>query len=708
MGDHTTIDKLLSYRTREGTDELEILVKYKNLSYYHNAWLLQSEVEAHSANGRQRVRRFLEKPLWELHFSEDEIFNPNYLRIDRVIDEGEAHGIVYYLIKWRGQTYDAATWETSDIVQELDDETSPRLAEYHARRQLPDEKLKSYNVDRNVRPPPSAWKPAKESPVYKNDHTLRTYQLEGMNWLTFCWHRHQNSILADEMGLGKTVQSTAFLNNLFTQMNIRGPFLVITPLSTIGNWEREIREWTDMNVVTYHGGQMSRNLIVETEFYYRDVRGHVIPGIYKFDVVLTTYEMAMSGASQLRPIPWMACVLDEAHRLKNKSSKMGELLKSYHMDHRVLLTGTPLQNSLEELWALLNFLQADRFASEQAFKEVYGNLKTAQDVERLQALLQPLMLRRLKEDVEKSIPVKEETVIEVELTTLQKKWYRSILERNFSWLKQGGSKKQNVPNLINTMIELRKCCLHPFLLKGAEEQMLDEAGELTHQQHFQLLIDASGKMVLIDKLLTKLKAGGHKVLIFSQMTKCLDIIQDYLRGKAWGFERIDGNVRNELRQAAIERFSVPESESFVFLLCTRAGGVGINLTVADTVIIFDSDWNPQNDLQAQSRVHRIGQKKPVQIYRLITRNTYEREMFDRASMKLGLDRAVLQKLHAGGNHGAYASQMESSSKQPFNREEIEDLLKRGAYGAFMDDDDSKAFCEEDIDSILQRRTQTIK
>ncbi|RKO96123.1 hypothetical protein CAUPRSCDRAFT_12175, partial [Caulochytrium protostelioides] len=418
--------------------------------------------------------------------------------------------------------------------------------------------------------------------------------------------------------------------------------------------------------------------------------------------------MAMSGASQLRPIPWMACVLDEAHRLKNKSSKMGELLKSYHMDHRVLLTGTPLQNSLEELWALLNFLQADRFASEQAFKEVYGNLKTAQDVERLQALLQPLMLRRLKEDVEKSIPVKEETVIEVELTTLQKKWYRSILERNFSWLKQGGSKKQNVPNLINTMIELRKCCLHPFLLKGAEEQMLDEAGELTHQQHFQLLIDASGKMVLIDKLLTKLKAGGHKVLIFSQMTKCLDIIQDYLRGKAWGFERIDGNVRNELRQAAIERFSVPESESFVFLLCTRAGGVGINLTVADTVIIFDSDWNPQNDLQAQSRVHRIGQKKPVQIYRLITRNTYEREMFDRASMKLGLDRAVLQKLHAGGNHGAYASQMESSSKQPFNREEIEDLLKRGAYGAFMDDDDSKAFCEEDIDSILQRRTQTIK
>jgi SNF2 family DNA or RNA helicase len=334
----------------------------------------------------------------------------------------------------------------------------------------------------------------------------------------FCWYKKQNSILADEMGLGKTIQSTAFLNLLFTQEKVRGPFLIVVPLSTMGNWEREIRGWTGMNLVTFHGNNISRNLIVETEFYYRDEDGNAIPGIYKFDVLLTTYEMALSAASQLRPIQWRCVVLDEAHRLKNKTSKVSEFLKSYHMEHRVLLTGTPLQNSLDELWALLNFLEPSKFPSEKEFMDTYGNMKSATDVESLQLLLKPLMLRRLKEDVEKAIPVKEETIVEVELTTTQKKWYRSILERNFSWLKQG-SKRNNVPNLINTMMELRKCCIHPWLLSGAEDQILDELNANTAEAQAKALIQSSGKMVLIDKLLTKLKKGDHKVLIFSQMTK---------------------------------------------------------------------------------------------------------------------------------------------------------------------------------------------
>jgi SNF2 family DNA or RNA helicase len=216
-------------------------------------------------------------------------------------------------------------------------------------------------------------------------------------------------------------------------------------------------------------------------------------------------------------------------------------------------------------------------------------MSSAADVEKLQVLLKPLMLRRLKEDVEKSIPIKEETIVEVELTTTQKKWYRSILEKNFAWLKQGG--KKNVPNLVNTMIELRKCCIHPYLLKGAEEQILGELNaEYSDEKQQKALIQSSGKMVLIDKLLRKLKVDGHKVLIFSQWTKCLDLIQEYIRSMKWNYERIDGSVRGELRQASIDRFSAPGSESFIFLLCTRAGGVGINLTAADTCIIFDSDW----------------------------------------------------------------------------------------------------------------------
>lgn len=414
--------------------------------------------------------------------------------------------------------------------------------------------------------------------------------------------------------------------------------------------------------------------------------------------------MAMSGAAQLRPIQWRCVVLDEAHRLKNKNSKITEFLKAYQMEHRVLLTGTPLQNSLDELWALLNFLEPEMFASDRDFQATYGNMSSAADVEKLQLVLKPLMLRRLKEDVEKSIPVKEETIVEVELTTTQKKWYRSILEKNFAWLKQGAGKKSNVPQLVNTMIELRKCCIHPWLLNGAEDQILMElnAGD-SMEKHMKALVQSSGKMVLIDKLLTKLKTGGHKVLIFSQMTKCLDLIQEYLRAKAWGYERIDGSVRGEYRQASIDRFSAPDSESFVFLLCTRAGGVGINLTAADTCIIFDSDWNPQNDLQAQSRIHRIGQKKSVKIYRLITRNTYEREMFDRASIKLGLDKALLQR-----STDADPFDSKNKSTGSLSKQEVEDLLKKGAYGAFMDDGAGDKFCEEDIDQILERRTMVIR
>jgi hypothetical protein len=217
------------------------------------------------------------------------------------------------------------------------------------------------------------------------------------------------------------------------------------------------------------------------------------------------------------------------------------------------------------------------------------------------------------------------------------------------------------------------------------------------------MVHASGKLVLVDKLLPKLKAGGHKVLIFSQMIRVLDILEDYLIQMRLTYERLDGHIRGEMRQEAIDRFSKPDSDRFAFLLCTRAGGLGINLTAADTVIIYDSDWNPQNDLQAQARVHRIGQQKSVKIYRLVTRNTYEREMFDRASLKLGLDKAVLQSMR---NDEKFNTSNQNNGQM--NKKEIEDLLKKGAYGAIMEDDNAgDKFCEEDIDKILQQRATVV-
>uniref|UniRef100_A0A8C4PW23 Chromodomain helicase DNA binding protein 7 n=1 Tax=Equus asinus TaxID=9793 RepID=A0A8C4PW23_EQUAS len=601
-----------------------------------------------------------------------------------------AQPVTHYLVKWCSLPYEDSTWE---LRQDID---QAKIEEF--------EKLMSREpeTERVERPPAEDWKKSERSREYKNNNKLREYQLEGVNWLLFNWYNMRNCILADEMGLGKTIQSITFLYEIYLK-GIHGPFLVIAPLSTIPNWEREFRTWTELNVVVYHGSQASRRTIQLYEMYFKDPQGRVIKGSYKFHAIITTFEMILTDCPELRNIPWRCVVIDEAHRLKNRNCKLLEGLKMMDLEHKVLLTGTPLQNTVEELFSLLHFLEPSRFPSETTFMQEFGDLKTEEQVQKLQAILKPMMLRRLKEDVEKNLAPKEETIIEVELTNIQKKYYRAILEKNFTFLSKGGG-QANVPNLLNTMMELRKCCNHPYLINGAEEKILEEFKE-THNAdspdfQLQAMIQAAGKLVLIDKLLPKLKAGGHRVLIFSQMVRCLDILEDYLIQRRYPYERIDGRVRGNLRQAAIDRFSKPDSDRFVFLLCTRAGGLGINLTAADTCIIFDSDWNPQNDLQAQARCHRIGQSKSVKIYRLITRNSYEREMFDKASLKLGLDKAVLQSM--SGRENA------TNGVQQLSKKEIEDLLRKGAYGALMDEEDEGSkFCEEDIDQILLRRTHTI-
>uniref|UniRef100_A0A452IKA3 Uncharacterized protein n=1 Tax=Gopherus agassizii TaxID=38772 RepID=A0A452IKA3_9SAUR len=665
-------------------------------SYLHCQWASVEQLDK-DKRIQQKVKRFKAKQGQNKFLSEidDELFNPDYVEVDRIMDfsrstDDNGEPVTHYLVKWCSLPYEDSTWE---LKQDID---QAKIEEF--------EKLMSREpqMERVERPPADDWKKSENSREYKNNNKLREYQLEGVNWLLFNWYNTRNCILADEMGLGKTIQSITFLYEIYLK-GIHGPFLVIAPLSTIPNWEREFRTWTELNVVVYHGSQASRRTIQLYEMYFKDPQGRVIKGSYKFHAIITTFEMILTDCPELRNIPWRCVVIDEAHRLKNRNCKLLEGLKMMDLEHKVLLTGTPLQNTVEELFSLLHFLEPGRFPSETTFMQEFGDLKTEEQVQKLQAILKPMMLRRLKEDVEKNLAPKEETIIEVELTNIQKKYYRAILEKNFTFLSKGGG-QANVPNLLNTMMELRKCCNHPYLINGAEEKILEEFKE-THNAdspdfQLQAMIQAAGKLVLIDKLLPKLKAGGHRVLIFSQMVRCLDILEDYLIQRRYPYERIDGRVRGNLRQAAIDRFSRPDSDRFVFLLCTRAGGLGINLTAADTCIIFDSDWNPQNDLQAQARCHRIGQSKSVKIYRLITRNSYEREMFDKASLKLGLDKAVLQSM--SGRENA------TNGVQQLSKKEIEDLLRKGAYGALMDEEDEGSkFCEEDIDQILLRRTHTI-
>ncbi|KAJ2953582.1 hypothetical protein O0L34_g1186 [Tuta absoluta] len=621
----------------EMVDVEEYFVKYRNFSYLHCEWKTEEELYKGDKRIFSKIKRFKQKQAQQMNIFElldDEPFNPDYVEVERILDMNESpdpgnNTHKYYLVKWKSLQYEDSTWELEEDV-DVD-----KIKQYKIFNEVPPKEKWKYKK----RPSPDHWVQLKESPLYKGGNTLRPYQLEGLNWLLFSWHNNRNCILADEMGLGKTIQSLTFVNSVW-EYGIRGPFLIIAPLSTIPNWQREFEGWTDMNVIVYHGSQASKSMLQEYEFYYKNEKGEPIREITKFNVLITTFEMIVTDFQELKGFNWRE----------------------------------------------------------------FGQLQTESEVLKLQALLKPMMLRRLKEDVEKSLAPKEETIIEVELTNIQKKYYRAILERNFSFLAKGTVSSANIPNLMNTMMELRKCCIHPYLLNGAEDQIqfdYKQANGEDKEAYYKALIQSSGKMVLVDKLLPKLKAGGHRVLIFSQMVRCLDILEDYLLYRKYPFERIDGRIRGNLRQEAIDRFSKPDSDRFVFLLCTKAGGLGINLTAADTVIIYDSDWNPQNDLQAQARCHRIGQQKMVKIYRLICRNSYEREMFDKASLKLGLDKAILQSMNT--------TQGKESSIKQLSKKEIEDLLKKGAYGAVMDEDNAgDKFCEEDIEMILARRTQVIQ
>lgn len=683
-------------------DVEEYFVKYRNFSYLHCEWKTEEELYKGDKRIFSKIKRFKQKQAQQMNIFElldDEPFNPDYVEVERILDMSENQDpanntvVKHYLVKWKSLQYEDSTWELEEDI-DVD-----KIKQYKIFSEIPPKEKWKFKK----RPSADQWTQLKESPLYKGGNTLRPYQLEGLNWLLFSWHNNRNCILADEMGLGKTIQSLTFVNSVW-EYGIRGPFLIIAPLSTIPNWQREFEGWTEMNVIVYHGSQQSKSMIQEYEFYYKNEKGEPIKEITKFNVLITTFEIIVTDFQELKSFNWRLCVIDEAHRLKNRNCKLLEGLRQLHLEHRVLLSGTPLQNNVNELFSLLNFLEPSQFSSSDAFLTEFGQLKSESEVVKLQALLKPMMLRRLKEDVEKTLAPKEETIIEVELTNIQKKYYRAILERNFSFLQKGIASAANIPNLMNTMMELRKCCIHPYLLNGAEDQIqfdYKQANGEDKEAYYKALIQSSGKMVLVDKLLPKLKAGGHRVLIFSQMVRCLDILEDYLLYRKYPFERIDGRIRGNLRQEAIDRFSKPDSDRFVFLLCTKAGGLGINLTAADTVIIYDSDWNPQNDLQAQARCHRIGQQKMVKIYRLICRNTYEREMFDKASLKLGLDKAILQSMNT--------SQGKETGLKQLSKKEIEDLLKKGAYGAVMDEDNAgDKFCEEDIEMILARRTQVIQ
>lgn len=608
-------------------------------------------------------------------------------------------------------------------------------------------------------------------PLLLTGGIMRDYQLEGYEWMSTLWENGINGILADEMGLGKTIQTVALFCHMY-EMGVSGPFLVVAPLSTVPNWCNEFKRFAPkVPCVLYHGNLQERLLLREK--LSEVTTCEEVDGKDMMNVVVTSYEIAMNDRAAFGSIMWRYIVVDEGHRLKNMNCRLIKELKQYHSANRLLLTGTPLQNNLSELWSLLNFLLPEIFDDLRVFESWFNAKNLHEDKEEmvriaaqeqqnsilstLHAILTPFLLRRVKTDVDLQIPPKKEVLVYCPLTERQEVMYRSVVEKTIKELIEkdddkkvevlpekrkrvavdysvflderefGNSDdkfeehiaklqeyKESLATVTNTrsayqndmerlskneinycmkskMMDMRKAVNHPYLI----EYPVTEDGAFYDSGPD--MIDICGKLAVLDQMLDKLVAGGHKMLIFSQMTKMLDILGDYCNMKKLKFSRLDGSMNFLDRQANIDKFN-SDPEHTIFLLSTRAGGLGINLTAADTCFIYDSDWNPQQDLQAQDRCHRIGQTKPVMIYRLVTANTIDQKIVERAAAKRRLEKMIIHrsKFKAG-------AESVTNSLQSISAQELLLLLDSKDYcGAVSAGTNGQVFSEEQMDQLLDR------
>ncbi|CAF0863016.1 unnamed protein product [Adineta ricciae] len=715
----------------------ELFVKYDGLSYWACEWLPELQVEVHqSALWRSYIkkigdakqpqptidmdgegedvddevsRRYYNPKLEQRYYKNG--IRPEWLCVHRILNHQKEKGTpMYYLVKWRELGYEQATWEVekdgdyTDLIenwqQHIDnywklrngadaDEKKKKKASSskvtrRSNRELEETRSTDWNGDSGDEsersgkyPPPRKRYEKQPDFIDATGGTLHPYQLEGLNWLRFSFSQKTDVILADEMGLGKTIQTIVFLQALLKEGLSRGPFLISAPLATIINWEREFEFWApDMYVVTYTGDKEARSIIRKHEFSFEDDAIRAGPRAsrvrsgakVKFHALLTSYELVSVDSATLSSVDWAVLVIDEAHRLKNNQSKFFRTLFEFSIGYKVLLTGTPLQNNLEELYHLLNFLKPDKFSDMDGFLREFSDLAKDEQVAKLHDILGSHMLRRLKADVLKNMPSKSEFIVRVELSPVQKKYYRAILTKNFDALNVKGGGAQ--VSLLNIVMELKKCSNHPYLLPAGHFEA-PRAPNLAYEGI--ALIKASGKLDLLAKMLKKLKEQGHRVLIFSQMTRMLDILEDFLEYLGYKYERMDGKTAGSERQDAIDRFNAPGAEQFCFLLSTRSGGLGINLATADTVIIYDSDWNPHNDIQALSRAHRIGQQNKVMIYRFVTRDSVEERITQVAKKKMMLTHLVVRP---GVGRGTNMS-----------KKELDDILRFGTEDLFKDDEE---------------------
>ncbi|KAJ6321772.1 hypothetical protein OIU77_011783 [Salix suchowensis] len=457
-----------------------------------------------------------------------------------------------------------------------------------------------------------------EQPSILKGGRLRPYQLEGLQWMLSLFNNNLNGILADEMGLGKTIQTISLIAYLKETKGVCGPHLIVAPKAVLPNWINEFSTWIEENEIKaflYDGRLEERKAIREQLSREGD-----------FQVLITHYDLIMRDKAFLKKINWQYMIVDEGHRLKNHECALAKTIAGYQLKRRLLLTGTPIQNSFAGTVLLI--------------------------IRRLHNVIRPFILRRKKNEVEKYLPGKSQVILKCDLSAWQKVYYQQVTEMGRVGLHNGSGKSKSLQNLT---MQLRKCCNHPYLFVGDYNMWRKDE-----------IMRASGKFELLDRLLPKLHATDHRVLLFSQMTRLMDILEIYLQLHDYKYLRLDGSTKTEERGTLLKKFNAPDSPYFMFLLSTRAGGLGLNLQTADTVIIFDSDWNPQMDQQAEDRAHRIGQKKEVRVFVLVSVGSVEEVILERAKQKKGIDAKVIQ-----------AGLFNTTSTAQDRREMLQDIMRRG-------------------------------
>ncbi|CAI7567823.1 unnamed protein product [Penicillium glandicola] len=673
----------------------EYLVKWNKMSYFRVTWLTGDWVWSKSP--ATQMKAFLKsdrstKPIMttteavpEDNLRVDIIFDVEYRKKPKSQeDRADPEMVKRAYVKYKGLPYEDSVWEDppnqTDTARWEDFKTAliDRVLRENIHPPRPKDLQRRLRFSRGEEFDQSLI--MSTQPALVTGGQLMEYQMDGVNWLLYMFFQQKNAILADDMGLGKTIQVLTLFSALIEKLDCF-PFLVVVPNATVANWRREIKSWSpDVRVVTYYGSALAREMTKDHEMFHED-------GTLCCHVVIASYEsMSDDGTKRvLSNVNWAGLVVDEGQRLKNDKSQLYERLRRMKFGFKLLLTGTPLQNNIRELFNLIQFIDPDYDA--ETLEAQYAGTLDKQQIRELHGMIRPCLLRRTKAEVLPFLPPMVQIIIPISMSVVQKKLYKSILQKNPQLIKAickrktGQLKKAERHNLNNILIQLRKCLCHPFIYnRDIEEQTVDP--QISHRR----LVEASGKLQLLHLMLPRLRERGHRVLIFSQFLENLDIVEDFLAGLGLQYRRLDGKLSSREKQQQIDQFNAPDSPFFAFLLSTRSGGVGINLATADTVIIMDPDFNPKQDMQALSRAHRIGQKNTVLVFHLVVRASVEEKIMQKGKTKMALDHVLIDRIEADQDE-----------------EDLESILKHGAQALFNDDDSADITYDlQSIDKLLDR------